>query len=339
MVLVPASSDKSLLSLRHVAWVVSALPLLGLAFAPGCGDETETQDPGIAVEKFAEEYQQAACEHAVACNYMPDVETCLASVAPSPRAVHGVAAVTSGDITYDANAAKTCVDAVRAASCTEGVLFPRALAETCDAVFGGRKAEGDACYHSIECEGVDAVCEGECFDSCCAGTCRTTEGVAQIGEECSGEKPCVVNEAFCGSDPMTGMPVCLARIAAGQTCPGQGTCTIGNECDPASGTCFKQAPAGGTCNPSISAQVCSNIGEYCDPMDSVCKPYPGVGEPCTSGGGCANFAFCDGANATCVTRPKVGEPCPANFCMGSLSCSAEDGTGTCGALPATVTCQ
>jgi hypothetical protein len=313
------------------------LSFVGLAAACG-GDESDGQSTGIAVDKFAEAYQQAACEHAVACNYMPDVDTCLASMAPSQRVVQGVAAVTSGALTYDEAAAKTCVDAVTSASCTQGSLFPKSLRQTCDAVFGGRKADGESCYHSIECDGVNAVCEGECFDSCCTGTCKAdSSAVANLGEACDA-LPCNGDEAYCGSDPMTGMPVCLALVGAGGQCPDQGTCVVGYECDPSSATCFKQAPEGGMCNPSLQARVCSNIGEYCDATATACTKLPGAGDPCVMGtNACARFAFCDAG--TCKLLPKAGEPCPGNVCLGDLECSSDQGDGACQALPAVVTCS
>jgi len=268
---------------------------------------------------------------------MPDVDTCLASMAPSQRIVQGVAAATSGALTYDEAAAKTCIDAVNNTSCTLGSLFPESLRTTCDAVFGGRKASGEACYHSIECEGANAVCEGECFDSCCQGTCKSEEvALAQIGEACD-TLPCNPDDAFCGQDDM-GMPVCVALAGAGKACPDKGTCVVGYECDPSSNTCFKQAPQGGMCNPSINARVCSNIGEYCDATTSVCTKLPGKGEPCVADSNqCARWAVCDGT--TCQTQPQAGEPCPANSCLGDLSCSSDQGDGTCQALPATVTCS
>lgn len=298
-----------------------------------CDSETGDGVADLPLEEFVAAYEQAACEHTVTCNYMPDVDTCKATMSRAIQKVRfarGVSAVAAGTIQYDAAAAQSCIEAVRSGSCQSGVLFPLSLRNACDGVFTGRKAEGEPCYDAVLCDGAASACEGACDDQCCMGTCRAGLGVAQLGEECSDQKPCV-DSAFCGIDEITGLPSCLERVEAGQSCPYQGSCVIGYGCDPGSNTCFKQAPEGGSCNSSVAADVCSHIGEFCSPDTMTCQRYPGTGDPC--GLGCSRFGACSGTE--CVALPMAGGACPGNQCMGELECDA----GTCLPLAPVVLCS
>lgn len=287
-----------------------------IAFA-ACGEDEEGL-PGIPLEQFTQEFQGATCEHLVACNFMPDAATCLAIVPPEPGIVQSVASVNAGELSYDPAAARSCVEALRSAACTGDFLISSTVRKTCDSVFGNRKAEGESCYHAAECQGLHALCEGACDDSCCLGTCRLEAGFAEIGEACD-MVPCV-EDAWCrGGNPT----ICEAKVGPGDSCAASPTaCPTGYACDPATETCFKQADPDGACNPDLQADGCGHIGQYCDAKEKKCLAHPEIGEPCATNAFAANqcaagYAFCDGMSLTCVALPREGEPCPNSVCMGN----------------------
>lgn len=292
--------------------------LLGLG-GLGCEDETE-ELPGIPLQQFTEEFRGATCEHVAACNFMPDVQTCMAVIGQEKGIVQSVASANGGTLAYDPAAARACVEALRSAPCTGDRLIPRSIRETCDSVFAGRKGDGEPCYHAAECEGLNAVCEGACDDSCCEGVCRLEAGFAKLGESCA-MKGCT-EDTYCSADPDPTMPVCVAKIGPGESCAGAAdACTLGYSCDPGTQTCFKQADPGGACNPDLAADGCFAIGEYCDADQRKCLPLPGVGEPCRSNAYGNNFcafgyAYCNGGTMTCAALPKEGEACPGDICLG-----------------------
>ncbi len=324
-----------------------ALTLAVLPLVTACGD-AEEGPPGISLEQFTQEFQGATCEHLVACNWMPDLKTCAASIGVEQGIAQAVTAANSGVLTYDPAAARTCVDALRAASCNGDLLIPRSVRESCDPVFGGRKGEGESCYHPAECQGLNASCEGACTDSCCIGTCRLEAGFAAIGESCT-MLPCK-SDAYCSPGAMNS---CVAKVGPGESCAdAPDACPFGYACDPGTLTCFKQAESGAACNPDLAANGCFAIGEYCDADKRQCQPLPGIGDACEANAYRSNicaygFARCDQASATCVAQPTEGEPCPGNYCVGmmlgsgiteAVICSAPDGSGTCVEAPALPTC-
>jgi hypothetical protein len=328
---------------RVAGWLAVAFCLIG------CEEETGPTVQVIPFESYAQAFHDALCDHAVACSFMPDRETCLAVVGPPKNVTNSVAAVTAGVLTYDNIAGGQCVAAIRNASCDGSTLYSKAIRQACDPVFGGRKGEGEACANSAECEGIDAACEG-CTNGCCMGTCKLAAGTAKLGEACA-EKECDSTSSYCAPD-MMGTLVCTAKVGPGETCPSDTACTEGYACDPGTQTCFKQAASGAACNPDLASDGCLAIAEYCDATTRKCTPYPGAGKACgvnaLASNICAAYAYCDGSTMMCTALPGAGEPCPLNACIGEylgdyglspvLRCSSDDGSGTC-ETRAPQTCQ
>ncbi len=328
---------------RAVVGVVVALLCLG------CDDETG-EVPTVPLQDFTQTFGEAMCDHAVACSFMPDRATCLEVTGTDAGVAQRVASANAGTLTYDNVAGAACIQAIRTASCDGFTLFPPALREKCDVVFGARKGEGEACFHAAECEGLGAACEGSCDDSCCRGVCRLAAGVANLGEPCT-DTPCEPT-SYCAAD-MTGALICTARGGPGASCSNDSACVDGYACDSSTSTCFKQASSGAQCNPDLASDGCLAIAEYCDATTRKCTPYPAAGKACGANALatniCAAYAYCDPATSTCVALPRAAEPCPLNACMGeslgayglspTLRCSADDGSGTCetrAAVPACV---
>lgn len=323
--------------LRAAAGLVALAALTTLA-VPGCGDDTETTEgEGLAFEQFAETYRQAQCERAVTCGYMPDVDTCYGALAQDFAIAQAVSAVAFGDLTYDPKAAETCISTVTGAGCEGFSLFTPAILETCDAVFGNRRGEGQACVAATQCSGLGSVCEGSCGDGCCPGVCRGVEAAGQEGDACSEIAPCG-DGLRCLHDSETETAQCLKLAGANQTCSPNG-CIDGYACDPGNSKCFQQSATGADCNPALG-EACSSLNEYCDGEQKKCIPLPRPGEPCgvnpIADYYCARMGVCQ--DGTCVARPGVGAECLSeSVCLGQLECSGEPDF-ICGSLPSPSIC-
>ncbi|NUP09005.1 MAG: hypothetical protein HOW73_23390 [Polyangiaceae bacterium] len=321
---------------RFVLGSIAALMGIALATAPGCGDDSEPADEGLPFEQFAESFRQAQCETAVRCGVMPDVETCFDAFAPSRAIAEAVAAVTFGDITYDPQAGETCIDAVKAGNCQGYVLTP-AILETCDAVFGNRRGEEEACVADIQCEGFGSICEGACGSDCCPGVCRGVTAQGQEGDYCTPLEPC--SEGLkCLNNPETDSPQCYVAAGPNEACVAF-QCIDGYSCNPMNARCFKQSSTGEACNPALG-EVCASLNDYCDGEQQKCIALPRPGEPCgvnqIAATYCARTSYC--AGTTCEALPSVGQPCVGeSTCLGQLDCSG-DPDFVCGSLPSPSVC-
>lgn len=312
-----------------------ALALAGTALlvaAAACGDsDTTVSEDGLPFDQFPEAYRQAQCDHIVACGLMPDLATCLSASNPDAVVVQATAAVAWGDVTYDPKAGQSCVDAIRTASCEAGTLYPRELREACDAVFGNRKGNGEPCFAAIECQGLDAVCEGACGDGCCAGTCKVQGGLAKEGEVCSADLPCDATTT-CLPDPMAmdGTTICVKPAGPNEVCGSNG-CVAGYACDPGTSKCFKQGTSGAQCNPAL-ANSCASPAEYCNQDAKKCTVRPKVGEACGTtpieANICARYAHCD-TDSKCHLSPGPGDPCFGGVCLGDYSCNIDVDPAVC----------
>ena len=315
----------------------------------GLACEDEEADTSIPLEQFIAELRAATCERLVRCTYVPDMATCEASIPTDRGVVQAIASVMAGDLTYNPPAGRTCVDEIRNYKCEGDYFLPRYLREKCDPVFGNRKAEGAACFSGAECQGVDADCEKEddCFDACCQGTCKLAGGTAGLGVPCDAQTPCspdlvcLRNEG--GGDQGGGggsgsNRSCQPRVGPGAACNDPFECVEGYGCDPQSGTCFKQADSGATCNPNLAAPGCAAQADYCDEASSTCVPLPGEGQPCVENAfitdACALYAQC--VDGTCQRLPGAGQPCLNGQCQGLLECQGDFGMG--GGPPDDATC-
>lgn len=211
--------------------------------------------------------------------------------------------------------------------------------------------EGETCvdYGGGDCQST-LYCHSE--GDILMGVC-TAHG--QPGDACTQERECAA-ELYCD------VSVCITRLADGEACaerPGaceSGSCIdgvcrqrkagldVGEDCS--SDYCrpdlictddvcqpFYVIEEGGVCaNSSLNGDGCV-VGLYCDVpceqgacgSEGVCRVPPGVGEPCSFLGRCADGATCvdlgydDQHNQTgvCQARGAAGDPCP---CGDLLAC-------------------
>lgn len=242
------------------------------------------------------------------------------------------AALDAGVVAYDPVKARACVDALAAQGCE---LFSARSPAVCDEALSGEVPLGGPCSVGAECAG-DAYCDHGA--AACPGACAVRRDSGQdcaADEECvSGltcqtltcRAPAAAGHA-CGGDSEPECRTGLVCLGASETSSGVCADTaivtsvkLGQSCDVAqqrlcepnlSCRLVSSAPAAFTCQAkSASGQACSlglpepcPRGEYCKteaakPLEGLCAPLPGAGEPCVTGG--IHLLTCD-IGLVCVT--------------------------------------
>lgn len=309
-----------------------ALIAAASVLVPACSGEDPAPTTGgpISIEAYRAELEKAGCELAVRCGLMPDQATCLDVSSPGIDTLQLLADVVYGTVTYDAAAARTCVEAFRGAGCDTLASSRKALEQACANVFKGTVAEGGACVVDDECSG-DARCDLEmCMGggACCLGKCAPKPARVSLGGDCAMD-PCE-ESAYCDSED-DGMgnvtATCEKRVDNGQPCKDADGCLDGLGCDTSGGgTCYKLSKEGEPCNANLKSQVCLRIDNWCHDVDKKCSKLPAAGEPCTPDNKCLASAHCDAG--TCKARLLEGAECTQMEgsipCLGSLKCEMDE---------------
>jgi hypothetical protein len=176
------------------------------------------------------------------------------------------AAVARGRTSYDADAAKQCIQMLQASdvprtSDTDTFFqhFP------CDRVLLGTQADGQPCRFSIECKD-DLTCVGYAISV--DGACKKP---AKTGEACSmqrfgsilNEQAATMHHPECASAAWCDGKTCQARIAAGQACVNATSCVAGLTC--VMGKCGKIGGPGAGC---FASSDCA-FGSWCNRTPEV----------------------------------------------------------------------
>lgn len=196
-------------------------------------------------------------------------------------------AVRHGRATFDADAAKHCVqmlqDTPLARASDTDTLFAH---YPCDSVLLGQQAEGQACLFSVECkeglacEGYAVGVEGVCKKPPKAGEACIIQRFGNIlnVQAVEPHHPACVAGAWCDGSK------CQPRAAAGKPCGGTGSCASGLSC--VMGKCGKPLADGAAC----AATSDCTFGSICEPGGEagakVCAPHHGAGSQCTSAEQC-----------------------------------------------------
>lgn len=342
--------------MRLRQWILAVLAV-GLA---ACG--------GVAKEDFGERVTEALCERYTRCGYYASVEACERDwplVATRDRFDLGTrydAALESGRLRYDEDAAERCVESVRDGACGLPALSRTAVFEGIEYDPACRvlrvEAPGTDCQFNLEC-GEQGFC-AYAASNACQGRCepRVQEGgavsradacepglVANIGGLCS------LLDPTCGNDPQG---VCERVVEEGGSCikdPEGGMygyllCADGLWCDgQGTGLCKRNLPEGEACEamwgpPCEARLVC---------REGVCAPYAREGEQCRARNTyslihhdeCQRGLFCDAGSfeyGTCQKTRAEGEACrtAAMECAHNMDCRPEtegDDWGTCQKRP------
>jgi len=209
--------------------------------------------------------------------------------------------------TYHAEQGVACIEVVAELPC-EGVTTAtlQEYVGSCDLVFVGDAALGEACTISDECEGA-AYCD---LSASCPGVCAAQSAV---GAACAASERCA--ESVCHDGR------CVESTPLGQPC-GVNLPDCGDEayCDVKSGTCVEVA---------LSERVltegddCSEPGKDCveglycnlqrDPY--ICTAFAPPGAECSQDARCRPEQYCQGPNGSaafegiCVDRLALGAQC------------------------------
>jgi hypothetical protein len=228
----------------------------------------------------------------------------------------------SPNVTYDADAARKCVDVYTATirACRDP---QRQVNAVCRFVFAGTLQPGQPCTSSQEC-----VPGMSCSPSPDGGAKQCTgwpEVRGKLGDGCHATCTEAENGTSCGSGGSTGPGDAGAPGDAGMPgdagAPGTATCYTndGLYCDGAH-ACARQPALD---QPCTFTTTCAGEA-FCD--NGVCVPKRTSG-PCGElNDGCAVTAYCDLTTRQCALRKSIGDPCSSGAeCAVTDTCAA----GTC----------
>lgn len=196
-------------------------------------------------------------------------------------------AVLHARASFDADAAKHCVDMLRSTpierKSEDDTLFGH---YPCDVVLVGSQPEGQPCRFSVECkEGL--ACEG--YSIGVDGVCKKPP---KLGEACIIQRfGNILNVAAvephhpaCAAGLWCDGQKCQKRVAAGGSCGGAASCAGGLSC--VMGKCASPAALGANCN--VTADCA--FGTWCDHTKGggtgVCAAQRAAGELCVSPEAC-----------------------------------------------------
>jgi hypothetical protein len=337
-------------------WIgAGCVALVMLGACGGSSDDDEGNGGSIAIGDLPKALAEAQCGLYQKC--LGDLYTVFLGaedcVTLTERSIENgelaqlEAAVESGDVKYDGQAAKTCLEQISARSCD--ALLERENA-ACDQAVEGNVAVGSDCDFDFQCQGqafckIESGCPGKCTarqaagssctddDHCADGlTCSETTNAciapAGAGQACGGASapPCSPSYLCAGEDENQGTSgTCKASnevftaaigeacsFKTGALCVTSAACTIDDLAN-LSGTCSAKAAAGGSCTrASIPAQCPSD--QYCagagvDP-EGTCTTLPLDGEPCVDVLGeqrCGAYTRCE--SGTCRALQTNGGAC------------------------------
>ncbi len=322
--------------------VLAAVVAAGLA-ACGGGEDVEP-------EALGERVVQALCARDVRCGVYASAAACERDMRQSRQdtwlglGTRYDAALESGRLSYDEDAAERCVAAIRDAACRlpplSSIVYLRGLEhEPACQLLHAEQPEG-ACLLQAEC-GEQAYCHYTTRD--CEGTCQPRSGE---GEAAFRPEQCAPGLSLSQANGL-----CQRPATEGEVCYVQGggfvprVCGTGLWCDDASGTCLRTGAEGDACvdlfaSPCGTSFVCkagrcsrrARKGEVCRAPDATSVLH--VNE-------CQEELFCDADSqqlGTCQERRGEGASCRDPLeCAEHLNClevgQESNATGVCGKPP------
>jgi hypothetical protein len=299
-------------------------------------------------------YRKRKCEWEVGCvslNVFRDVADCIASgdaleggqLAAERRARKR--AVDQARAAINVPAFTTCLLRTSAATCLTALHEPACLTR-----FTGKIADTQDCFTDIDCASPGAVCQTNCPDACCVGSCHRK---LRLNEACSLSDSCEPGLVCNGSVCVTG--------DVGTSCDPLRSaieCDFGTFCDSKTRRCTPQFPPGAECTRlaqcggdttcvglSISSSNpghCLRISQpgdqcddfcfgnlFCDTAAKICRKLPALDRTDPA---CSTLIPCAGTNTICnsgrcVLRSDVGVSCSGQTCLPGLFCTSELGDG------------
>ena len=211
------------------------------------------------------------------------------------------------------------------------------------------EVNADACDDGNECTSTDTCAGGTCAgtnntiacddglfctqtDTCSGGSCIGSGDPCSSGGECAdscdeGADDCFDSDTTpCDSDD---------NVCTDDFCNGAGVCTNTNNteaCDDGNGCTSSDTCSGGTCSGTNNTDACDD-GLFCTDTDTCSGgSCVGSGDPCSSGGECADS--CDEGADNCfepVTEPCTSDDngCTDDFCNGAGACTNTNNADSC----------
>ncbi|MCY1075819.1 Dickkopf N-terminal cysteine-rich domain-containing protein [Archangium lansingense] len=273
-----------------------ALTTVACREKPQPPSEGPPTDP-VALQDYCAQRREADCRNRVRCGEAESVETCLEALYRNTAVddacmAREAYAVARGHGTYDAQQARTCLNAyMETAACH---LRMEDL-EECRGVFAGSVPVNGACEVNEECT-PDAYCD--LTADACPGTCRSRK---EVGQPAADTRECAqgLYRSWNG--------MCAAPAQVGESCASSVSCVHNAFCNSTTELCEPQRVEGEACKRGYECMR----GLACP--DGTCVPLRGPGESCENLNVCkADLSGCvansDRSN-TCTTAGAEGEKC------------------------------
>jgi hypothetical protein len=258
-------------------------------------------------EQFLTDYKAAYCEGIRRCcgtyELRYSASACAASF-PVPE-------IGEMPLKYDADAARSCLDAIKAAGdlCGRGLPDDAAVTACQSALHGSVPREGH-CQVARDCAPLPVGQATRCSTD--TRVCQAIVYHAQEGDDCGSGTMLCMPDLYCTGGK------CARRGAIGDACPTppmSDTCESGASCE--DGSCVARGD-GATCG--LDRECGHGFG--CNIASCTCEPLKREGEGCVSNAQCGLRRCADGkchsaiTVLTCtggpasVTTAKVGEMFP-----------------------------
>jgi len=141
--------------------------------------------------------------------------------------------------------------------------------------------------------------------------CKVLRGSTEAGKGCSTDVTCAEPDGAKAGVCIRGICQVLEVLPEGEACPFQSgtvsTCDAGLFCTTTMdepGTCVRASSEGAACSGVLGDASCG-FGNYCDPVDKVCRETLNLGGPsCRQGLECVSFD-CDRVTEICAPAPAI----------------------------------
>jgi Dickkopf N-terminal cysteine-rich region len=275
-------------------------------------------------------------------------------------------AIAGGRVTYDGEAAATCLAAIKQLPCRALFGGGGNPLEACGMLIGKVAAQG-GCAYPFECASgtVCALQSGNSYDPTCGNDiCKPRVAVNQscttapcsVGDHCSAgvcthgalNDKCAADndcdpELFCGTGA-----VCVATVGKDGACTTDRMCAgnllcVGEHLSPAAGKCADVTAVGAPCDDECVGPFLCTIPAVPNTL-GMCVAAPAEGQPCASTAcginqpqlGQRTFMRCDNKGTAeitddvCATPGDLGAVCAPNGCNIGLLCTADVTNATSG---------